>query len=141
MGASLTRTLYVLDEPTVGLHARDAARVLGVLRRICRSGNTVLVVEHDPAVVEGADHLIVLGPEGGDRGGELLYEGPPANFCGRTPVSFASADGSQTAHDRLDAAARAAPGCRGPPGERSRPPRGAAPARRPFTCGASARTT
>ncbi len=88
MGSALTRALYVLDEPTVGLHARDAARVSGVLRRICHAGNTVLVIEHDPAVVEGADHLIVLGPEGGERGGELLYEGPPADFLREKPGFF-----------------------------------------------------
>jgi excinuclease ABC subunit A len=88
MGASLTNTLYVLDEPTVGLHARDAARVLRVLRRICQAGSTALVVEHDPAVIEGADHIIVLGPEGGEMGGELLYEGPPARFLGDHPGFF-----------------------------------------------------
>ena len=110
MGASLTRTMYALDEPTVGLHARDAARVLGVLRRICRSGNTVVVVEHDPAVVEGADHLIVLGPEGGDRGGELLYEGPPAPFLKEQPGFFrvGPISGSPAApRTRRGAAARA----------------------------------
>jgi excinuclease ABC subunit A len=111
MGASLTRTLYVLDEPTVGLHARDAARVLGVLRRICRSGNTVLVVEHDPAVTEGADHLIVLGPEGGDRGGELLYEGPPAAFLKEQPGFFRVASGRMEAPpvDRVSDAPPSAP--------------------------------
>lgn len=92
LGASLTRTLYILDEPTVGLHARDSSRVLGVLRRICRSGNTAVVVEHDPAVIEGADHLIVLGPEGGDRGGELLYEGSPAGFLRHNPGFFRVGD-------------------------------------------------
>jgi excinuclease ABC subunit A len=103
MGASLTRTLYVLDEPTVGLHARDAARVLGVLRRICRSGNTVLVVEHDPAVVEGADHLIVLGPEGGDRGGEMLYEGTPAAFLKQQPGFFRIAPAASGTASKLRA--------------------------------------
>jgi excinuclease ABC subunit A len=88
MGASLTRTLYILDEPTVGLHARDASRVLDVLRRICGAGNTAIVVEHDPAVVDGADHLIVLGPEGGEKGGELLFEGPPADFLEANPGFF-----------------------------------------------------
>jgi len=88
MGSSLTRALYVLDEPTVGLHARDASRVLDLLREIARAGNTVVVVEHDPAIVEGADHLIVLGPEGGDAGGELIYEGPPAEFLEREPEFF-----------------------------------------------------
>ncbi|MBD3162192.1 MAG: excinuclease ABC subunit A [Candidatus Eisenbacteria bacterium] len=88
IGSALTRTLYVLDEPTVGLHARDADRVLRVLRRICASGSSALVVEHDPAVVEGADHLIVLGPEGGERGGELVYEGTPERFLRDNPGYF-----------------------------------------------------
>lgn len=88
IGSSLTRTLFILDEPTVGLHARDTARVLGVLRRITASGNTVLVVEHDPGVVEGADHLTVLGPRGGEDGGQLLYEGAPEDFLRRDPGFF-----------------------------------------------------
>jgi excinuclease ABC subunit A len=97
MGASLTRTLYILDEPTVGLHARDASRVLGVLQRICRAGNTVIVVEHDPAVIDGADHLIVLGPEGGEKGGERLFEGPPRDFLRANPGFFRVERGSQPA--------------------------------------------
>ena len=106
MGASLTQTLYILDEPTVGLHARDAARVLRVLRRICEAGSTALVVEHDPAIIEGADHIIVLGPEGGEKGGELLYEGPPARFLRDNPGFF------RTASPRTRAFNRNAPGLR-----------------------------
>ncbi len=92
LGASLTRTMYILDEPTVGLHARDSSRVLGVLRRICKSGSTAVVVEHDPAVIAGSDHLIVLGPEGGERGGRLLYEGSSADFLRSEPGFFRIAD-------------------------------------------------
>jgi excinuclease ABC subunit A len=76
LGNALTETLYVLDEPTVGLHARDTARLLTVLRQLRTQGNTVLIVEHDPDMILGADHAIELGPEGGANGGRIVYEGP-----------------------------------------------------------------
>jgi excinuclease ABC subunit A len=88
LGAALTRTLYILDEPTVGLHALDASRVLAVVKRLCKAGNTAIVVEHDPAIIDGADHLIVLGPDGGENGGALVYEGPPRPFLKRHPGFF-----------------------------------------------------
>jgi excinuclease ABC subunit A len=77
LGGSLTGTLYVLDEPTIGLHAVDTRRLLAILRRLADRGNTVVVVEHDPEVIEAADHVIDLGPGAGSRGGELLFEGTP----------------------------------------------------------------
>lgn len=77
LGRSLTDTCYVLDEPTAGLHAHDTARLIGLIERLRDLGNTVVVVEHDPDVMRRADHVIELGPEGGDRGGRLLWEGPP----------------------------------------------------------------
>ena len=80
LGSSLTETLYALDEPTVGLHPRDSARLLKVLRKLTRAGNTVVLVEHDPTLIEGADHVIDLGPGGGTRGGEILFEGKPAEL-------------------------------------------------------------
>ncbi|WP_242395180.1 excinuclease ABC subunit UvrA [Anaeromyxobacter oryzisoli] len=76
LGSSLTSTLYVLDEPSVGLHARDVARLAGVLRRLAAAGNAVVVVEHDPALVSAADHVIDLGPGPGREGGKVVYEGP-----------------------------------------------------------------
>lgn len=88
LGAALTDTLYCLDEPTVGLHARDSDRLLGVLRRLTEAGNTVVVVEHDPALIEGADNVIDVGPSGGAGGGQILYQGPPADL-----VAEASATG------------------------------------------------
>ncbi len=78
LGSALTDTLYALDEPTVGLHPRDSRKLLGVLKRLNKMGNTVVVVEHDPTIIEGADHLIDLGPGGGRNGGEVLYEGKPS---------------------------------------------------------------
>jgi len=91
LGSSLSRTLYVLDEPTVGLHATDSARILSVMRHLTARGNTVVVVEHDPEIARAADHLLVLGPSGGEEGGELLYEGPPARFFARDPDYFSVA--------------------------------------------------
>ncbi len=75
LGGTLTSALYVLDEPTVGLHARDVDRLLEVLRSIRDLGNTVVVVEHAPEVVSAADHVIELGPGAGRRGGRILVEG------------------------------------------------------------------
>jgi excinuclease ABC subunit A len=80
LGSGLTETLYVIDEPTVGLHARDSERLLHVLRRLSDGGNTVVVVEHDPTIIGGADHLVRLGPGAGEFGGELQYAGPAAEF-------------------------------------------------------------
>lgn len=71
------RTLYLLDEPTTGLHFADIQKLLDVLHRLTASGNTVLVIEHNPDVIKCADHIIDLGPEGGDEGGYLVAEGAP----------------------------------------------------------------
>jgi len=81
LGSSLTETMYVIDEPTVGLHARDSERLLVVLRRLKNAGNTVIVVEHDPTIIAGADHTIDLGPGAGELGGEVVYEGVPSAEC------------------------------------------------------------
>jgi excinuclease ABC subunit A len=77
LGSSLTETMYVIDEPTVGLHARDSERLLAVLRRLKNAGNTVIVVEHDPTIIAGADHTIELGPGAGELGGSVTYSGVP----------------------------------------------------------------
>ena len=71
------RTLYVLDEPSVGLHAADVHKLIEVLQRLVDSGNSVVIIEHNLDIIKVADWLIDLGPEGGDRGGELLAEGTP----------------------------------------------------------------
>jgi excinuclease ABC subunit A len=75
------RTLYVLDEPSVGLHAADVHRLIEVLQRLVNTGNTVLIIEHNPDIVKVADYLIDLGPEGGDKGGELVAAGTPEEIC------------------------------------------------------------
>ena len=77
LGAALTETLFVLDEPTVGLHARDTARLIAAMRRLADRGNTLVVVEHEEAVMRAADYLIDMGPTGGAGGGRLIYSGAP----------------------------------------------------------------
>jgi len=75
------RTLYVLDEPSVGLHAADVHKLIEVLQRLVDSGNSVLIIEHNLDIIKIADWVIDLGPEGGDRGGELVAEGTPEELC------------------------------------------------------------
>ena len=109
LGSSLTNTLYVLDEPTVGLHARDTHRLIGILENLIRKGNTVAVVEHDPEVIEAAGHLLDLGPGAGEAGGEVLYEGPLAGL--------AACEASETARQmRVHADRALAPYARRPKG-------------------------
>src|SRR5262249_13727729 len=72
---SLTHTLYVLDEPSVGLHPRDSKRLADVLVGLARAENAVVVVEHDPAIIGAADHVIELGPGPGKEGGQVCYQG------------------------------------------------------------------
>ncbi len=75
------RTLYVLDEPSVGLHAADVHKLIEVLQRLVEAGNSVLIIEHNLDIIKVADWIIDLGPEGGDRGGELVIEGTPEELC------------------------------------------------------------
>src|SRR5438552_8851779 len=78
LGSHLVDTLYVLDEPTIGLHPSDVDRLLGLLRRLADAGNTVVVVEHDLAAMRAADYMVELGPGSGEAGGQLVYQGPAA---------------------------------------------------------------
>ena len=88
------RTLYVLDEPTTGLHFADVEKLLEVLHRLVEGGNTVLVIEHNLDVIKTADWIVDLGPEGGDRGGRIIAEG--------TPEKIAATRGSATEYlDRV----------------------------------------
>ncbi|HEX7124695.1 MAG TPA: excinuclease ABC subunit UvrA [Thermodesulfobacteriota bacterium] len=82
LGAALTGTLYVLDEPSVGLHPRDTQKLVGILRKLADAGNSVLVVEHDREVIEAADHVVELGPRSGEAGGEVVFSGSGAAFRG-----------------------------------------------------------
>ena len=84
------RTVYILDEPTTGLHFHDVARLLEVLQRLTDAGNTVIVIEHNLDIIKSSDWIVDLGPEGGDRGGELLVAGTPEQVCAESA--------SQTGH-------------------------------------------
>jgi len=74
---STGKTLYILDEPTIGLHFDDVKKLLEVLDALVDKGNTVLVVEHNMHVIRNADWVIDLGPDGGDKGGQIIYAGTP----------------------------------------------------------------
>ncbi len=89
IGTRLVNALFVLDEPSVGLHPRDTGRLIGILRRLRDSGNTVVVVEHEPSVMLAANRIVDLGPGHGDSGGSVVFEG--------TPTDLARASGSLTA--------------------------------------------
>lgn len=77
LGTSLVNTLFVLDEPSIGLHPRDMARIVDAMKRLRDAGNTLVVVEHDPAVMLAADRLIDMGPGPGERGGQIVFDGTP----------------------------------------------------------------
>ena len=73
-------TFYILDEPTTGLHFEDIQLLLNVLNRLVDNGNTVLVIEHNMDIIKSSDYIIDIGPEGGSKGGELLFEGTPEDL-------------------------------------------------------------
>lgn len=75
LGSSLVGSMYILDEPSIGLHSRDTERLIGVLKKLRDLGNTVIVVEHDEDIMKAADHIIDIGPEAGTHGGEIVFEG------------------------------------------------------------------
>jgi excinuclease ABC subunit A len=80
LGTSLVNTLFVLDEPSIGLHPRDMQRVIAVMKRLRDAGNSLLVVEHDPQIMLEADRILDLGPGAGERGGEIVFAGTPADI-------------------------------------------------------------
>ena len=92
IGSRLVGALYVLDEPSIGLHARDTHRLIEILKSLRDLGNTVLVVEHDPEIIRAADRLVDLGPGAGERGGHVVFAG--------TQAEVAQSTGSLTGRDR-----------------------------------------
>ncbi|MDY6990521.1 MAG: excinuclease ABC subunit UvrA [Thermodesulfobacteriota bacterium] len=82
LGSSLVNTLYVLDEPSIGLHPRDNHRLIGIMKGLRGLGNTLVVVEHDPEIISESDFMLDLGPRAGDRGGEVMYFGPTGSVKG-----------------------------------------------------------
>ena len=80
LGSSLVGSLYILDEPSIGLHSRDTDRLISVLRKLQQLGNTVVVVEHDEEIMRASDYIIDVGPEAGRHGGEIIYQGDVANL-------------------------------------------------------------
>ncbi|PYJ08980.1 MAG: excinuclease ABC subunit A, partial [Verrucomicrobia bacterium] len=95
LGASLVNTLFVMDEPSVGLHPRDVARLVRVMHDLRDKGNTLLVVEHEETVIRSSDHVIDIGPGRGERGGEVVFSGPLDDLVGqalRLPKSKTASD-------------------------------------------------
>ena len=90
LGSSLVGSLYILDEPSIGLHSRDTGKLIQVLKDLQSLGNTVIVVEHDEEIIRSADELIDIGPDAGEQGGEVVYQGPP------TPSSSSASEQSYT---------------------------------------------
>ncbi len=96
LGSSLVGSMYILDEPSIGLHPRDTDRLIAVLKRLRDIGNTVVVVEHDPEIIRAADCLIDLGPKAGVNGGEVVFQGDPSTSLGMTNASLGMTNASLT---------------------------------------------
>jgi excinuclease ABC subunit A len=94
LGSQLVDTLYVLDEPSIGLHSRDMDRLLRLLHRLRDTGNTVLVVEHDPDAIRAADYMVELGPGSGEKGGQLVFSGPISRIA-ESPLTGAYLTGAR----------------------------------------------
>ncbi len=77
---STGRTVYILDEPTTGLHVHDVKKLLDVLQAFVQKGNTVIVIEHNMEVIKTADWIVDMGPDGGDNGGEIIFQGRPEDI-------------------------------------------------------------
>ena len=109
LGTSLVNTLFVLDEPSIGLHARDIARIVSVLHKLRDAGNTLLVVEHDPQIMLAADRIVDMGPGPGERGGEIVFRGTPRTLLrSRRSLTAAWLRGERRIEPRAPALTRAA---------------------------------
>ncbi|MGZ5035805.1 MAG: excinuclease ABC subunit UvrA [Usitatibacter sp.] len=99
LGTSLVNTLFVLDEPSIGLHPRDMGRVIDVMKRLRDAGNSLVVVEHDPQIMLEADKLLDMGPGPGERGGEIVFFGSPDALKGATTLTADYLSGRKRADD------------------------------------------
>ena len=104
LGTSLVNTLFVLDEPSIGLHPRDLNRIVEAMHRLRDAGNTLVVVEHDPSVMLAADRLIDMGPGPGERGGEIVFDGAPEAIRSADTLTGAYLGGASTSAWRRTAA-------------------------------------
>ena len=101
LGTSLVNTLFVLDEPSIGLHPRDMGRVIDVMKRLRDAGNSLVVVEHDPQIMLEADKLVDMGPGPGERGGEVVFMGSPDQLRGATTLTAEYLSGRKRADDLM----------------------------------------
>jgi len=83
----LQKTIYLLDEPTIGLHYEDVKKLIEILQKLVNDGNTVVVIEHNMEVIKSADHIIDIGPEGGEKGGKIVAKGTPEDVA-NNPHSY-----------------------------------------------------
>src|SRR5256885_761844 len=103
LGTSLVNTLFVLDEPSIGLHPRDMGRVIGVMQRLRDAGNSLVVVEHDPQIMFAADRILDMGPGPGERGGEIVFFGAPEKLKAEASLTGEYLSGRrQATHARND---------------------------------------
>jgi len=100
LGSSLVNTLYVLDEPSIGLHPRDNHRLISILKGLRDLSNTVVVVEHDPEIIRESDYILDLGPQAGDRGGQVMYFGPTSQIDGSLTGAYLKGERRVAAADR-----------------------------------------
>jgi len=106
LGTSLVNTLFVLDEPSIGLHPRDMGRVIGVMQRLRDAGNSLVVVEHDPQIMFAADRILDMGPGPGERGGEIVFFGAPEKLKAEASLTGEYLSGRrQATHARNEAPA------------------------------------
>ena len=100
LGTSLVNTLFVLDEPSIGLHPRDMGRVIGVMQRLKEAGNSLVVVEHDPQIMQAADRILDVGPGPGERGGEIVFYGTPDRLRAAQPIVDGGLSAGQRRRER-----------------------------------------
>ncbi|HUL55599.1 MAG TPA: excinuclease ABC subunit UvrA, partial [Usitatibacter sp.] len=125
LGTSLVNTLFVLDEPSIGLHPRDMGRVIDVMKRLRDAGNSLVVVEHDPQIMLEADKLLDMGPGPGERGGEVVFFGSPGELKGASTLTAEYLSGRRRADDSVRSEELRAPGVEVPNDLAKDPMRGA----------------